>query len=356
MKITKVLTYLLGSALSILIFLMTVFFVQKYSASTYDATYEYFGKSGAEGGTTVEVEVPEGAGLKAVADILYEKKLISNKYIFILESYVKREHNGFKAGVFKLTDRMTPEKIREVLSTASSVGRENEIVVVVKEGFSMVEIAELLQFKGVCSSGDFLTACETEVFDYDFVTKIPERESRLEGYLFPDTYYFTPNMEPRAVITKMLDRFGKVFDDRREARVIELGTSIDEIVKIASIVEKEISAEEERKIAASVVYNRLNRGMRLEMDSTVQYAMGKRVERVTDTSINSPYNTYKHDGLPVGPISNPGDACVEAALYPAETNYLYYVVNDRDAGTHFFTNDYDAFVNAKNEYIKQFNE
>jgi UPF0755 protein len=356
LKITKILTYLLGSAISILICLLTLYFVQKSSLTSYNTAYEYFGKTGAEGGTTVEVEIPEGSGLNSVANILYEKKLISNKFIFILESYVKRESSGFQPGVFKLTNRMTPSKIREVLSATTPSIRDDEIVVVVKEGFTLRQTAELLEYNGICGMDAFLAACETETFDYDFFSKIPERTSRLEGYLFPDTYYFTENMEPRAVIDKFLERFDEKFDDRRQARVIELGTSIDDIVKIASIVEKEISAKEERELSASVIYNRLNKGMPLEMDSTIVYALGKHINRVVDTSIDSPYNTYQNLGLPYGPISNPGIACIDAALFPAETNYLYYVVNNREAGTHFFTDDYNAFVNAKNEYISQFDE
>jgi len=156
----------------------------------------------------------------------------------------------------------------------------------------------------------------------------------------------------------MLTRFEDIYDAETRAKAAEMGLTMDEVIIIASIIEKEIRRDDERELAASVIFNRLNIGMKLEMDATVLYALGVNKDRLlyADLEIVSPYNTYMYHGLPAGPITNPGKACIDAALNPAETNYIYYVVKDSETGEHFFTSDYNEFLIAKELYTSQFDD
>ena len=155
----------------------------------------------------------------------------------------------------------------------------------------------------------------------------------------------------------MLTRFNDFYTEENIKKAENLGLTFDEAIIVASIVEKEISAPNERAIAAGVIYNRLEINMPLQIDSTVLYAMGVTKEVVTynDLETDSPYNTYTNKGLPKGPISNPGQAAIEAALNPDDNDYIYYVLKDRTSGEHYYTNNYDDFLKAKEQYKAQFN-
>ncbi|WP_243467136.1 endolytic transglycosylase MltG [Acetivibrio straminisolvens] len=209
---------------------------------------------------------------------------------------------------------------------------------------------------------DFIEACNTEEFEYKFLKDIPdspERKNRLEGYLFPDTYFFDPKGGERAIIEKFLDNFDAKFKPEFYERAKELNMTVDEVIILASIIERETALPEERAIVSSVFHNRLKSSnpelKKLQSCATVQYVLyntqGKMKEKLSDedTKINHPYNTYLFEGLPPGPICSPGLAAIEAALYPdEESEYLFFVA--KGDGSHEFSKTLAEHLEAVKKY------
>jgi len=301
-----------------------------------------------------EITLEEGATLTEVAAILEEKGIIGNALMFRLENILKGNNTPYGEGTHTINSNMSVNTINFTLRQAKIVSNDQRIVI--REGRSTKEIAEYLELNEIVAAEAFLEIANTGDFRYGFLDEIPPRETRLEGYLFPDTYFISENAASEEIIDKMLTRFEDLYDEECRARARELKLTMDEVIIIASIIEKEIRREEERALAASVIYNRLNAGMKLEMDATVLYALGVSKDRLlySDLEVDSPYNTYQHYGLPAGPITNPGKACIDAALYPADSVYIYYVVKDDETGEHFFTSDYNEFLIAKELYTSSF--
>jgi len=189
----------------------------------------------------------------------------------------------------------------------------------------------------VASREDLMAAIESYEFSHEFIAGIGDSRVRLEGYLFPDTYEFYKNDSAPNVIAKFLTNFDAKYTEKLRTRADELGLTMNEVVIIASLVEREAKRADERAIVASVIYNRLaapDSFPRLQIDATVQYLVGH-APTPEDLEIDDPYNTYLHRGLPPGPIANPGIASLEAVLYPADTSYYYYVA--RSDGSHIFS-------------------
>lgn len=201
--------------------------------------------------------------------------------------------------------------------------------------------------KGVISKEEFLKSCREYKLP-EYIKSDTKRKYALEGYLFPDTYEFYKGTSGKAIIDEMTSRFISVVNDilSKNGKTIS-NKDLDKYIIMASIIEKEVQKQDERGKAASVFYNRLNIGMKLESCATVLYSLGVHKDKLTynDLKVDSPYNTYIVSGLPLGPISCPGRACIEAAISPSKTNYLYFVSNND--GTHFFTDSYNAFMNVK---------
>jgi UPF0755 protein len=302
----------------------------------------------------IEITIPDNATIDQVSALLQEKKVIPNAFLYKMESVLKGTDDNFKGGTYTVNTLMNNNELNAALR--ASADHEGEVLVTFAEGLSLANMAEYLESSGIVTAAEFLNECENGEFDYEFLNALPVRENRLEGYLFPDTYYISENATAREIIYKMLDRFEEICNSDVIARVNDLGMRLDDIVKIASIIEKEVRLPQERAKASSVIYNRLDIDMSLQMCSTVLYVLNIRRDRITeaDLQVESPYNTYINAGLPVGPICNPGWACIEAALYPEDTDLLYFVVKDVEAGEHVFTSDYDEFVNAKIEYNQNY--
>ena len=205
---------------------------------------------------------------------------------------------------------------------------------------------------GICTAEEFINEANTGTFPHSFLKDLPDREYRLEGYLFPDTYFLTENMTAHEIISMMLDRFEQMYTQEYQDAVAASGHTLDEIVTIASMIEKEITLDEERARAAGVIYNRLEQDMSLGIDATVLYAVGKTGGELTqeDLQTDSPYNTRLNKGLPLGPISNPGEASFKAALYPEDNDYLYYVVEAAGKSNHVFCKTNEEFLAAKEKY------
>ncbi|MDR1209966.1 MAG: endolytic transglycosylase MltG [Clostridiales bacterium] len=311
----------------------------------------------------VSVTIPEGSAIEDVAAVLKENGLISNELVFILQSTLNGTNSLFMPGTYDLNENMKAGEIMDALqSSERRRAEEDYLTVTIPEGLSLAQIAGLLENRKVFATAqEFMDECAGGSYDeYDFLPDVPEggdRANRMQGYLFPDTYFLTLRPTPRELINKMLSRFAEVYGDdmreRTEALAGELDwVSMDTIVTVASIIEKETSAANERALVADAVYNRLAAGDKLEMVSTVLYAVDKRRDRLVpeDLTVRDAYNTFRYTGLPPGPIGSPGRAALEAALNPAGGDSFYFVLDDEEDGTHLFTADASQYAEWKELY------
>jgi UPF0755 protein len=236
-----------------------------------------------------------------------------------------------RAGEYRLSAAMTPAQILDVLVQGRSVLYR----LTIPEGYTIVQIAQEVARQDLGTAEDV----QRLATDPQFVQSHGIEAQTLEGYLFPDTYYFPKDVEPRKIIAKMVERFKAQLQPVWEQRAKELNFSVHQIVTLASIIEKETGAPSERPIIASVFHNRLKKKMRLESDPTVIYGIPNFDGNIKRHHLQTwtPYNTYKIRGLPPGPIANPGRASIEATLYPDQTDFLYFVAK-KDGTHHFSTN------------------
>lgn len=308
---------------------------------------------GLDTGEDVSVTIPEGATTSNIAEILKEKNLIKSSFRFKLESKLNDYDGTFKKGIYTLNTSMTHQQIMELLQKGGEA--EENYQFLIPEGFTVEKIAQKLQESEIMSAEEFINEVNTGEFDYEFLKDLPtssDRKYKLEGYLFPATYTLYDGVTAHELIDKMLQRFEIEYNNSiKDALTSDF--TLDEIVTMASIIEAEIQVPEERARAAGVIRNRLKQNMKLQMDATVLYAQNSTEERVmeSDLEYDSPYNTYQVDGLPVGPISNPGAAALEAAIHPEDNNYIYYVVEAYGKSNHVFTETYEEFLQAKENYF-----
>jgi UPF0755 protein len=287
--------------------------------------------------------VERGSGLRSVATQLEQRKLIKSKDLFILWALVKGGSRNIKAGEYSFNRSMAPVQIYTILTS----GAVKTHPLTVPEGLTVQTIAGLFATKGLVDKEEFLGLA----MDKGFAASHDIDGPSTEGYLFPDTYVLSKGMGARQILDLMINRFWQVFNSLVQGR--DLPTSIREIVTLASIVEKETGLAEERPVIASVFLNRLKKRMRLESDPTVIYDLKDFDGNLTkkDLQAPSPYNTYRHLGLPPGPIANPGRASLEAVLNPAQTSYLYFV--SKNDGTHFFSSTLEEHNRAVVRYQKR---
>lgn len=300
---------------------------------------------------TIEAVIPEGSNVDDIASILESEGVIDSALHFKLLCRINGEGGGFKFGSYTFSGNADFSEITQKLNSGQTV--DNSIHITVKEGMWLSEIAQTVAETGLCTADEFISAANSRDYDYGFVSDIPDRDNLLEGYLYPETYYVPKDADARMIVDMMLNQFDIVCTDNDIYKKAEnAGKSLDDIVIIASLIESEVKREAERPLVSSVIYNRLKDGIKLQIDASVIYSMGERATRVyySDLEREDGHNTYYVDGLPVGPICSPRGASLEAAAEPAETDYLYYVVDDADAGSHYFTADYDDFLSARDRY------
>ncbi|MDR2599481.1 MAG: endolytic transglycosylase MltG [Oscillospiraceae bacterium] len=295
----------------------------------------------------VHVTVPYEFDLDDIIDLLYEAGLIRYKALFRLYAEYSEAESKIAPGSYVLNRNFDYRAL--VQGMTARAGIRVEVSVTIPEGFTLSQIFRRLEDEGVCAAEDLWYTATHHNFNFYFLDESTLGDRlRLEGFLFPDTYNFFLDSTPTQVISRMLREFDRRFTEQYIERATHLGYTVREIVIIASMIEREAGNDEERSRIAAVIYNRLNSPNfpRLEIDATIHYA-------IADTGIpfsialDSPFNTYIHDGLPPGPIANPGIASIRAALYPANTNEFFYALNRH--GTHnFFTNftDHNNFVNS----------
>lgn len=266
-------------------------------------------------------------------------------FVFLLTSCGSDSDSSSESNIFSPDGSAQTQAVEE---SSESDGKYAKVTV--PEGYTLLKTAWLLEENGVCSTDDFLNAVSNyDTSKYSILSSIHDRDKicfLLEGYLFPATYTFEKNSDPTEVIDKMVATEEKKFTDEMKQRATELGYSVHDILTIASIIEKEAFTDEQRTLVSSTIHNRLKKGMRLEYDVTVKYCTGV-IELQYPDKIDYYkyyYNGNRCDGLIAGPICNPGTASINAALYPADTDYLFFVIDTNPPYNSAFTNSYDEHL------------
>ena len=299
---------------------------------------------------TVSVIISSGSSTGQIGQILEEEGIISSADKFKIWSRIKGYDSRYKAGTYTLSPSMDFQEIADIIVS----GKVTTVNFTIPEGYTIYQTASAIAAKGLGDYDTLVSLIEAGDFEYDFLKDAQNNKNKLEGYLFPNTYTVDDGMNEEQIIKVMLDQF-----EKQPYKVYaESGSSysLNDIITVASIIERECKVDEERPLVASVIYNRLAKGMPLQMCSTVQYVLGKQKEVLTyaDTRIESPYNTYTNTGLPPGPICSPGLAAIKAALNPADTDYLYFVLSEKLDGTSNFSSDYAQFEKDKAAYDKAY--
>ncbi len=289
----------------------------------------------------IVVEIPNGSTLTDVSDVLKENKLIKNKTLFKLVAKFKPTENGVKAGKYLLKQSYSNSKILDILIEGKFYN--DGIKITIPEGSTYKEVVKILTDKGIGKTEVYEKLINNPKEFYNEFSYLNEKDIKsLEGFLYPDTYYFNKDDSEKEVLSAMLKRFNQIYTDKLKEQQKKMGLTLQQVVNLASIIEKEAVLDEDRPMIASVFYNRLDIDMPLQSDATIQYAFDERKDRVMykDLKIDSPYNSYVNKGLPPTPISNPGVKSIEAALNPADSDYLYFV----------------ATMEGKNNYSKTYEE
>jgi len=288
--------------------------------------------------------VRNGDTLKKIASNLEQAKIIAGKTPFLLWARLIGHDRDIKAGEYRLTAAMPPVKILDILIKGIIISYP----VTIPEGFTAKQIGDLLEEKNLANKTGFLSLTKGP----DIARQYGIACSSLEGFLYPDTYHFSRSLSSMDIIDVMVNHFFNIFSQFREM-VDQSDMKMEEIITLASIVEKETGHAEERPIIASVFLNRLKKKMRLESDPTVIYGLKNFNGNLTkkDLTQGTPYNTYVIHGLPPGPIANPGLEAIKAVLYPSKTDYLYFV--SKNDGSHYFSKTLSEHNRAVRIYQKK---
>jgi UPF0755 protein len=297
-----------------------------------DSAQDLFGLNQPD--TIIEFTVPKDASNRQVADLLYDKGVITKSLTFFVYSGLKVDEGGFVEGDYVLNTNMGYDQIILKLESGNQVQEVVEGLTFV-EGLYLRDIALKLEENKVCDAQEFLDYLETAQLDYEFIDRMPVddlRYHRLEGYIFPDTYDFYVGESVENVAAKFLNNFERRITDEMEARMMELGLTLDETIRLASIIQREAGSAEAMRNVSSAFHNRLDDSAtypQLQSDVTIFYVENqiKPYIQSTNQEMYDAYNTYVCEGIPVGPICNPGVAAIEAALNPADTDYLFFVTD-----------------------------
>ncbi len=321
--------------------------------------------------TAVEKEiiftVKKGEGIREVGKKLTEENIISEKYLFIGYVVLADKKNNIQAGTYKLNSKMSIRDIATEFFTGNVVFDTITII----EGWTLREIAIYLESKGIGSQDDIFTitgislpqatlleiqplsANKSFVDNFSILENLPEGES-LEGYLFPDTYRISTESKAEDVMTIMIKNLeAKIENENIAQKIKESDVSFHQILTMASLIEKEVISNEDKRMVSDILWRRIEIGMPLQVDATVNYVTGRRDTGVTiaETRIDSSYNTYQNKGLPKGPISNPGIESINAAIDREKNNYWYYL-SDPKTGATIFSRTHNEHIQAKNKYLR----
>ncbi len=304
----------------------------------------------AEKNNQQEFVINTGDGVHQISQNLYQQGLIKNQFVFETYVWYKNLEKKFIAGSFSLPPNTNNIDLVKILTSPQAV---NQLTLRFIEGWNNDDIADYLLSKGIIqSSAEFndLTKVNLWQKNYDFLSDL-DAQTSLEGYLFPDTYNFFVNVSPPEVIEKMLDNFATKFSLEMRQAAQQQGRSIHDVVKLASLLEKEVKTEADMKLVADIFLRRLALGMLLQADSTLNYATGGKNPSLStsELSIDSPYNSYKYSGLPPTPISNPGLKALQAALYPTPNDYLFFLTSPD--GTVYYAKTFEEHINNR-QFLK----
>ncbi len=283
------------------------------------------------------IEIKKGENIFQIAKNLKKQGIIRSSIVFIIEAIRTGVYKHIKAGEYAFYSNQNIKEILQILKEGKIYLRK----IVIPEGATLWQIAKILEKNKICKAEEFLKLAEDE----EIAKKMGVPTPTLEGFLFPDTYFFAKNTPPETVIKVMVSNFWKNWE-KFEPIAKEKNLSLKEVIILASIVEREALYSFEKPIIAGVYWNRIRKGMRLQADPTVNYAL-KCFRRLTYKdyySVRSPYNTYLHYGLPPTPICNPGKESIKAVLFPKKVPYFYFVA--KPDGTHYFSRTYKEHLKA----------
>ena len=315
--------------------------------------YIEYGSTGEGTEETVTIEIEQGEGSWDIAKKLQEERLIRYPIAFYLKARNMGASGKLRYGTFILHKGAGLQKIIEDLTSGGA--QKEEQMFTVPEGYTIEQIAKKLESEKICTESEFLQAVQLD-YDYWFLESVPEDAAvtyKLQGFLFPNTYAISDEMTAEDIVTVMLEQFNEKFTKEMQDKMKTVGKTVFEVVIEASMIERKTMIDAERVMVAGVIKNRLEQGMRLQIDPTFLYPITNGlydIEKSTykHTEYDSPYNTYRVYGLPVGPIANPGRSSLEAALNPAEHEFLYYHTDTKkNDGSHIFTKTYNEHMNTQ---------
>ena len=314
----------------------------------------------------VPIIVQQGDSTSAIAKTLMDRGVLKGGLVrgYVTDYFFKNycetrgynidEDKLFKYGEYMIRKNMTVDEIANELISGVAMADTKQFTI--PEGLTISQIAKKLAADGIVTESAFYDEVRDGAFNYGFLADCPPGDDRLEGFLYPDTYEIFVDATAHDIIDKMLAQFDALFKTEDYARAQDMGMNVREIVTLASIIERESVKAEERPIMAGVFYNRMKEGIKLESCATIQYNFIVKGEEpreyltIADTQVESPYNTYLHQGLPPGPICSPRYASIEAALYPDLNDYVYFVLSNSLDGSHKFSSDYNEFLKNKDAY------
>ncbi len=329
------------SIIILTILLIVAIFGLPYAMEFIDATSNY------DEDDAVEVVIPQGSTGEDIGRILKEKDLIRSTLIFRLKAKLSHDGDKMNYGTFTLYKGMCIDDIIKTL--AGNYSYKETVTLTVPEGFSIEQIGKKCEELGLFTESEFLSGVESYNHPYKANDGV---KYTLQGYLYPETYEFFADASPYDVIEKLTGQYEKVKKQVKKDD-IAVQRSWEDIMIIASLIEREALLDSEMRTISGVIYNRLEIGMRLQVDAAVQYAVSDGyydVSRIkySDLEIESPYNTYRVDALPVGPICNPGIDAILAACNPEDHDYLYYHTDtNKNDGSHIFTKSYEEHMNTQ---------
>ncbi len=292
-----------------------------------------------------QLEIPSGKTLQEIGFMLEREGLVVNSHAFVALAALRGETHRIRAGIYRLEAPLSCLSLLERLA----VGPVELYRVTIPEGWNLLQVAEKLAGMGLVDVMGFLSKARDPVWASGL---LGFNAASLEGFLFPDTYLFPPGTTEQTILHTMVKRFQRAFPAEFHSRLLELGWDVLQAVTLASLIEKETCAPEERALVSGVFHKRLRMGMKLESDPSVIYGLDnfKGELRKSHLLMAHPYNTYFFQGLPPGPICNPGQESLRAALFPAQTDYLFFV--SKNDGTHHFSRTLGEHLRAVARYQK----
>ncbi|MDP3769549.1 MAG: endolytic transglycosylase MltG [Candidatus Sungbacteria bacterium] len=306
---------------------------------------------------TRSIEIPQGLGSRMIGDKLKKEGFIQSKWMFVIYVSLRGTASSLKPGTYDFENASIT-----TIAQALVKGTTREKTITLPEGATVNDLAEILQQQGVVGGASFAVFAMAHTFPelssaYPFL-KNAVKTSGLEGYLFPDTYHLFKEASPEEIANVFLRNFDAKLTPEIRENIKQSGKTLHEIIIMASLIEKEVVSDEDRQTVSGILWKRLQLEIPLQVDATIVYAK-KRNNLITpangrlllsDLAIDSPYNTYTHRGLPIGPIGNPGTSAINAALHPASSSYLYYL--SASDGKTIFSKTFEEHVMAKQKYLR----